>query len=148
MTLTTQTARPPKRKPVNVTSQVMRAFRNTYADAVIADMTHEQWQEAARIRRLTWRSRHRLSLADAVKCYGQMAINYNEFDPDLLREFHAAFGADGILVTPAREYSVAVYLHVPYRDGLRERVESFAHERFNADDVGWTDSETLRCWWD
>lgn len=144
----TQTARRPHRKPVSIASQVMRDFRKTYADAVNADMTDEQWQEAARVRRLTWQSRHRLSLADAVKCYGQMAINYNEFHAGLIQALHCAFRCDGIEVTPAREYSVAVYLHVPAVGDLRQRVETFARERFNADNVGWTDEGTLRVWWD
>lgn len=146
--MTSQTARQPKRKPVSIVSQVMRDFRIAYADAVIPEMTDAQWSEAARIRRLTWQSPHRLSLADAVKCYGQMANTYNEFHPGLLRDLNAAFGNDGIQVTPSREYSVAVYLHVPDAGDLRQRVETFAREHFNADEVWWTNAETLRVWWD
>ncbi len=143
-----QTARQPKRKPVSNVDQVMRDFRVTYADAVILNMTDAEWAEAAQTRRLTWQSRHRLSLADAVKCYRQMAHSYNAFDPSLLSDLNAAFGTDGIQVTPAREYSVAVYLHIPAVGNLRQRVETFAREHFSADDVGWVDAETLRLWWD
>ena len=146
--MTTQTARRPKRKPMSIVSQVKQEFRITYADAVIPDMTDAQWSEAERIRRLTWKSPHRLSLANAAKCYGQMATTYNEFHSGLLYDLKSAFGNDGIQVTPAREYSVAVYLHIPDHDGLRQRVESFVRERFNADNVDWVDTETLRVWWD
>ena len=128
--------------------QVMDDFRVAYADVVILDMTNAQFAEASRIRQLTWTSPHRLSLADAVRCYDQMAINYNEFHPGLLRELNAAFGNDAIIVTPSREYSVAVYLHVPDAGDLRQRVERFAHEHFNADEVYWTKPGTLRVWWD
>jgi len=126
----------------------MREFRITYADAVIPDMTDAQWSKAAGVRRLTWQSPHRVSLAEAVACYAQMESTYNAFDPELLHDLNAAFGTEGIQVTPAREYSVAVYLHVPNTSDLRQRVETFVRERFNADDVGWTEPGTLRCWWD
>ena len=133
---------------VDVTAQVMQAFRMAYADAVIPIMTDAQWQEAARIRQLEWKSPRRLSLADAVTCYDQMASSYNEFHPGVLRDLNAAFGNDGIQVTPAREMSVAVYLHIPDAGDLRSRVETFAREHFIADDVAWTKPGTLRCWWD
>ena len=126
----------------------MREFRKTYADAIIADMTDAQWQIATRQRRLTWKSPHRLSLADAVACYDQMANTYNEFHAGLIRALHCAFRDDGLTVTVAREMSVAVYLHVPDAGDLRSRVETFAHERFGADEVNWTKPGTLRCWWD
>lgn len=133
---------------MSVTESVMREFGTTYADATLPNMSDAQWQVAASKRRLTWKSPHRLSLSDAVKCYGQIAVNYNEFHAGLIRAFHCAFRDDGIQVTPAREMSVAIYLHVPNAGDLRSRVESFCRERFNADDVDWTEDGTLRCWWD
>jgi hypothetical protein len=128
--------------------EVMNEFRTTYADAVIADMTDSQFWEATRTRRLMWQSTQRLSLADAVRCYGQLAGPYNRFRPNMLRKLLTAFRDDGIQVTPAREYSVAVYLHVPDVAGLRSRVESFVRRRFQADAISWQEDGTLRCWWD
>lgn len=126
----------------------MREFRTTYADCLVVEITDEVWSQAVRVRRLNWKSDHRLTLAEAARCYGQMAIQYNAFDPDVIADLSKAFPNDGIEVTPAREYSVAVYLHVLAVSDLRKRVETFVRERFVADDVDWVDSETLRVWWD
>lgn len=129
-------------------SNVLREFRTVYADAVFANMTDADWPVVSRKRRLTWRSAQRLSLADAARCYGQMVGSYNEFRPSLLSDLLKAFPNEGIEVTPAREYSVAVYLHIPDAGDLRSRVESFAREHFLADEVDWEEPGTLRCWWD
>ena len=90
---------------------------------------------------------YRLPLAKAVRIYA-LVPSYNAFCPEHLRNLQNAFSAESIQVTLAREYSPAVYLHIPDHYGLRQRVESFVREHFNADDVGWTDAETLRVWWD
>jgi hypothetical protein len=132
---------------MSVAARVIREFCVTYADATHPDMTESQWNEAARKRRLTWQSPRRLSLADAVQCYDRIR-SYNEFHPGLLHAFSHVFGNAPIQVTPAREYSVAVYFHVPAIADLRNRVEQFARDHFYADDIGWTDPGTLRCWWD
>lgn len=127
---------------------VIREFRTVYADAVVAEITGANWPELARQRKLEWHSTARLSLGEAVKCYGQMRGAYNEFRPSLLRRLLKAFPNDGIEVTAAREYSVAVYLHVPDMGDLRERVQRFADEQLRADVVTWAEPGVLRCWWD
>jgi len=138
----------PRARMSDSARNVMRAFRTVYADALITDFSEAEWAKVARKRRLTWQSEQRLSLADAFRCYNQMADTYNEFRPSLLRRLLKAFPDDGIEVTAAREYSVAVYLHVPDVGDLRERVHRFADERLKADVVAWTEPGVLRCWWD
>jgi hypothetical protein len=128
--------------------QVMDEFRTTYADSLDAHMSQAQWWRAEKVRRLNWQSPHRIALADAVRCYVQIDGGYNEFDPTMIGDLHDAFRDDGIQVTPAREYSVAIYLHVPDVVGLRLRVELFVRTHFRADEVSWQDEGTLRCWWD
>jgi len=59
-----------------------------------------------------------------------------------------AFPDCGIEVTPAREYSVAIYLHVPDKNGLRQRVENFVHDKFQADSISWQRDGALYVWWD
>lgn len=111
--------------------------------------------------KMVWRSPLRLSLAEAIKCYGQMKETYNEFKPALLRRLLKAFPNHGIEVTPAREYSVAVYLHIPDVEGLRARVREWIEKNWGADEVHWmaptsatglvfahSEGKTLRCWWD
>ena len=78
----------------------------------------------------------------------QIDGGYNEFDPKVLAGLLQAFPTAGIEVTPAREASVAVYLHVPDATGLQKQVEMFVRNCFRADEVSWRDEGTLRCWWD
>ena len=128
--------------------QIMEEFRRAYADCMIADMSDEDWREAVQVRQLTWKASHDLPLAAAVRCFDQMACNYNEFEPAMIAELARAFPDAGITLTPAREYSVAIYVHVPNARGLRQRVQRFAAEHFHADEISWENEETLRCWWD
>jgi hypothetical protein len=140
---------PTYKKPSrDATVQVLRDFLVTYADVIAPNRTPERWDLTERVRRLTWKSKHRITLADAVWCYGQIAVGYNEFQPAMLTELHRAFPDEDIQVTPARELSVAIYLHVPNRNDLWKRIETFVNEHFNADEVKWVTSDTLRCWWD
>jgi hypothetical protein len=127
---------------------VLREFRTTYADCMVRRLTPAVWRRVAQKRRLQWKSDIRLSLPDAALCYGQMKTNYNLFEPRFIADLAEAFPDADITVTPAREYSVAVYLHVPDVADLRQRVEQFVNERFSADEVLWQTPETLLCWWD
>ena len=115
-------------------------------------LTEAVWQDVVTKRQLEWRSDRRIPLQDAAICYAQILNGYNEFQPQIIAELHAAFADCGIEVTPAREYSVAVYLHVPVLDKeeqpLRKRVERFVRANFQADVVSWQDSESLYVWWD
>ena len=77
-----------------------------------------------------------------------MVEGYNEFQPYMIVHLGAVFADCDIEVTPAREFSVAVYLHVPNKPGLRRRVEAFVQTNFRADVVAWQDDGTLRVWWD
>ena len=138
----------PRPPVVKNAAYVLREFRKSYADCLDPSMSDETFWRAAPVRRLTWKSDRRITLSEAVRCYGQMATNYNEFQPEMIGMLHKAFPDAGIQVTPAREYSVAVYLHVPNTPGLRQQVELFATSHFLADEVWWDSDDTLRCWWD
>lgn len=127
---------------------VLRDFREAYADAVTAWNSHEEWEALAQRRRLTWMAPRRIPLSEAARCYAQIVGGYNAFRPNMIPQLSAKFPSDRIEVTPAREYSVAVYLHVPDDRGLRDRVETFVNNRFDADVVSWVDESTLRIWWD
>jgi hypothetical protein len=127
---------------------IIEEFRTVYADAVTPCLTETVWKEAARKRTLEWRSECRIPLKDAAVCYAQIVDGYNEFRPHMIADLHAAFDDCGIEVTPAREYSVGIYLHVPDKPGLRKRVEGFVRANFQADLVSWQGSETLHVWWD
>ena len=70
------------------------------------------------------------------------------YHPRMISDLHKSFADDGIEATPVREYSVGIYLHVPDKPGLRKRVERFVRANFQADEVSWQDSGTLRVWWD
>lgn len=127
---------------------IIERFRVVYADAVAPCLTEAAWEEAAKKRTLEWRSERRIPLQDAAVCYAQIVDGYNEFQPNMISDLHAAFADCGIEVTPAREYSVGVYLHVPDKPGLRKRVERFVRANFQADVVSWEDTGTLYIWWD
>lgn len=129
-------------------ADVLREFRITYADATSPDLSETAWGNALLKRRLEWRAGRRISLSQAARCYSQIHGTYNEFRPSMVADLCGAFSGDGITVTAAREYSVALYLHVPDRPTLRERVEEFVREHFVADEISWDDSGTLRIWWD
>ena len=94
------------------------------------------------------KSERRIPLQDAAVCYAQIVDGYNEFRPHMIVDLNAKFADCGIEVTPAREYSVGVYLHVPDKAGLRKRVEGFVQANFQADLVKWQDDGTLHVWWD
>ena len=115
-------------------------FKEVYADAQGDDRTFE---ETEKIRSLTWKG-ERASLADVAKLYATIRLGYNNFSygmiPHLLAEF-----PEGIDATPAREYSVAIYLH-PTPD-LADKLELFVRKHFDADEIDW-DESTLRVWWD
>ena len=127
---------------------VLRKFRQVYADAVNEWDSPQEWNALAKRRCLTWEAARRIPLANASWCYAQIADGYNEFQPHMIPYLWATFHNDGIEVTAAREYSVAIYLHVPDETGLRQRVETFVNDHFDADVVAWVDDGTLRIWWD
>ena len=131
---------------------IIKEFKRVYSDAVVECLTEAVWQDVVTKRQLEWRSDRRIPLQDAATCYAQILHGYNEFQPQMIADLHAAFADCGIEVTPAREYSVAVYLHVPVLDKeeqpLRKRVERFVRANFQADVVSWQDSESLYVWWD
>ncbi len=130
-------------------ASIIQEFRAVYADAVVECLTEATWEEAARKRTLEWQSDRRIPLHEAAACYAAIVEGYNAFQPHMIADLHAAFADCGIEVTPAREYSVAVYLHVPNKPGLRKRVERFVKANFQADLVSWQDDGgTLRVWWD
>ena len=144
----TTVATPKGSKAVEDVASIIKEFKTVYADAVAPCLTEVVWQEVSARRRLEWRSERRIPLQDAAVCYGQILHGYNEFQPHMIAALHTAFDDCGIEATPAREYSVAVYFHVPDKPGLRERVEEFVQANFDADEVSWEDSGTLRVWWD
>lgn len=134
-------------------SNAVREFREVYADCII-DPDDPDMGKAMRGRTLQWRG-DRISLPDAAWWYSQLpeCEGYNpSVLPGLLAEF--PFTADDpgerfIEVTPAREYSTCMYLHVA--DEMRDKVEAFVRENFGADEVNWQrvcGSDTLRIWWD
>ena len=135
-------------KAVGDVASIIEEFRTVYADAVVECLTNEAWEEAAQERTLKWQSERRIPLQDAAVCYAQIVESYNEFQPSMIANLDAVFADCGIEVTPARELSVAVYLHVPDKPGLRKRVEGFVRANFQADLVSWQDSGTLHVWWD
>ena len=129
-------------------ASIIKEFREVYADAVAPCLTDAAWQEAAQKRTLEWQSDRRIPLQDAAVCYAAIVDGYNEFQPQVIADLRTAFADCGIEVTPAREYSVAVYLHIPDNPGLRKQVEGFVRANFQADFVSWQDSGTLHVWWD
>ena len=129
-------------------ARIIAEFKTVYADAVVECLTEAAWQEAARKRTLEWRSERRIPLQDAAICYAQIVDGYNAFRPSMISDLHKSFADVGIEVTPVREYSVGIYLHVPNKPGLRKRVERFVKANFEADLVSWKESETLHVWWD
>lgn len=135
-------------KPMKNVASIIKEFREVYADAVAPCLTDAAWQEAAQKRTLEWQSDRRIPLPDAAVCYAAIIDGYNEFQPHMIADLYAAFADCGIEATPGREYSVAVYLHVPDKPGLRKRVEGFVRTNFHADVVSWQGSGTLHVWWD
>lgn len=121
-------------------------WRQVYADAILDDMTESQWQEAAAKRELMWRG-ERQPLADVAEQYAQLnRYGYNEFRRDTIQKLADAFPNAGIEATPAREYSVAIYLHIPA--GLRQEVRAFVEKNFEADEIDYEEDGSLRIWWD
>lgn len=135
-------------KAENDAASIIMEFRTVYADAVTECLADAAWEKAARERTLEWRSDSRIPLQDAAVCYASIVEGYNEFRPYMIAHLGAVFADCDIEVTPAREFSVAVYLHVPDKPGLRTRVEAFAQSNVQADVVSWQDDGTLRVWWD
>ena len=135
-------------KAVEDVASIIKEFKTVYADAVAPCLTEAVWQEVSARRRLEWRGDRRIPLQDAAVCYAQILHGYNAFQSDMIANLDAVFADCGIEVTLAREFSVAVYLHVPDKPGLRERVEKFVQDNFQADVVSWQDGGTLRVWWD
>ncbi len=131
-----------------MTTTIMTKFAQVYADAVDHEAPLEDGERfpGQNKRELEWKSEHRIPLAEAAEAYAQIDGNYNEFQPTMLADLLAEFPDQGIEVTPAREYSVAVYLHA--RPGLRRQVRKFVEDNWLADEVDWKEADTLRVWWD
>ncbi len=142
-----------------VTTASLDKFRQVYADAVIRDMTDEQCKVAVKERQLHWHG-ERITLAEAAEIYATICQGYNEFKPNMLKRLLVVCPDVGIEVTPAREGSVAVYLHIP--TGRQQKsVEAWVKKMLNADEVDVVDhftclqdgeeeldGEALRIWWD
>lgn len=139
-------------KAVVDAASIIEEFKRVYADAVVECLTDAIWQHLVKKRQLEWRSERRIPLQDAAVCYAQIMHGYNAFQPTMIGDLQIAFPDAGIEVTPAREYSVVVYLHIPVLDmeeqSLRKRVERFVRKHFEADEVKWQRDESLRIWWD
>ena len=129
-------------------NDVMREFSEVYADAVNEWQTPDEWKALDARRCLKWRAARRIPLANASWLYSLMSHGYNLYQPHMIPHLWSAFHGDKIEVTPVREYSVGILLHVPDRPGLRQRVEAFAIQHFEADVVEWNDDGTLHIWWD
>ncbi|KKL03904.1 hypothetical protein LCGC14_2621470 [marine sediment metagenome] len=132
-------------------------FRQVYADAVENDLSDETQYKT---RSLYWHG-PRIPLAEAAELYAQIEDGYNEFEHDAIARLAAEFPDAGIEVTPAREGSVAIYLHIPADSTVMERVWAFCSEKLAADEIdvvtkftclqdGETEleGEALRIWWD
>ena len=120
-------------------------FNQVYSD-VVEDDTGERtpFEIASKARELRWKG-DRMPLADAAKLYASIS-SYNNFRPDMLTDLAEQF-SDEIEATPGRENSVVVYLHVPA--GLKDQVEEWVKDNFEADEIDWQEEEdTLRVWWD
>lgn len=137
------------------TASMIDKFRQVYADVVEPTLPYA---EAYNRRSIYWHG-ERVSLDDAFAAFALLKEGYNDFDSEVLMELIAAFPDAGIEVTPAREGSVAVYLHIPNK--FKARVKAFVLVHFLADEVGIVtnfsclqDGETelvgeaLRVWWD
>ena len=105
-------------------ASIIEEFRVVYADAVAPCLTEAEWEMASRMRTLNWRSDRRIPLRDAADCYAAIVEGYNEFQPHMIADLHAAFADCGIEVTPVREYSVGIHLHVP--DSVRLQRSTWA----------------------
>ena len=142
-----------------MTTATRKTFEQAFVDAIIPDMTYEQ---SSKIRQLYWHGQ-RIPLAKAVELFAKLTGGYNEFTPDMLAKLQAEFPHAGIEVTPAREGSVAIYLHIPTctATNLKYMVRQFVIRHFNADEVdvvhefsclqqGETElvGDALRVWWD
>jgi len=126
-------------------------FRKVYADAVIpSSLDQAEWKAAMEVaydeRELRWMGEDRVSLADAAEMYACIENGYNEFQPNMLSDLNEAFADSDIEVTPARELSVTVYLHIPTE--LCKQVRIFVEQNFHADEVNWVKADTLQIWWD
>ena len=144
-----------------MTTTTKKTFEQAYADAVIPDMTREQFEMASEERQLDWRG-ERMSLANAAKLYAKIRDGYNDFEPNMLAMLQGGFPHAGIEVTPAREGSVAVYLHIPKctATDMRYMIRQYVEQHFKATEVdvvtefpcleGETElvGEALRIWWD
>lgn len=130
-------------------------FRKAFADCVIPDIVvgyawDKAIQEALGIRSLQWKG-EQIPLAEAVDLFFNITA-FEEFRPESFGRLQTEFCNLGIEVTPAREFSLTAYLHIPVLDvgkqPLRKRVERLVRERFGADEVTWEKDESLRIWWD
>ena len=141
-----------------MTTATEKTFEHVYADAVIHDMTDEQWEAASKQRQLNWHG-ERMPLSEAAELYSTICDGYNKFRPEMFGMLQTEFPDAGIEVTPAREFSVAIYLHIP--DAFKDRVKSFVLKHLSADEVDTVtrftclqpgeaelDGEALRIWWD
>lgn len=138
-------------------------FRKVYADAVvpISILTQAEFnaamEQAGPERELAWHG-ERMPLGEAAEQYAEIVDGYNDFKPNMLKDLAAAFPDNDIEVTPARESSVAVYLHIPTG---RQIVRAWIEQNLNADEVDFVTKfsclqdgevelvgEALRVWWD
>lgn len=129
---------------------VERKFRKVYCDSLGQDFGTKM-QDALNHRELTWRHDARVSLSEAAALYA-LIPKYNYFRGEMVGNLLTSFPDAGIEVVPAREYSVAMYLHIP--EEFRARVEQYIREQWGLDEMGWQAplvgdvTGLLRVWWD
>ena len=141
--------------------ETIQQFRMAYADRLVKP---NRLVPADRV--LRWKSKHRVSL-ELAACVCNEMLTYNEFRAELIDLLHKAFPDKDISVTLAREYSVAIYLHIPGYMGLQRKVERFVKKNLGADEISWYEDASmdnpveeggtkrdwskdrvLRIWWD
>ncbi len=116
-------------------------FRTAYADA----LKHSTGTpDEMRRRNLNWQG-DRISLTEAAQMYA-LVPGYNEYSGEMLGELLEAFPEAGIEVTPGRESSVVVYLHI--KPDLKAEVLAWIVNNWSADEHDWENNGTLRVWWD
>jgi hypothetical protein len=101
------------------------------------------YQVIDKLRDLHWRGDTWLSIDAAVQAFKSIepGFAYNEFEPELLSKLKK-FESE-ILIQPARESSVCIYVKGVYNGDILGRLQ----EELKADEVDF-EGEELRIWWD
>jgi hypothetical protein len=126
--------------------EFVAAYADTWDEGFAEELRSSKWGEIAEQmkRNLDWRGKRWMTPSEWEEQAAEIVPGYNDFDPHVVGEWLSGFS--GIMVQPAREASVALYVKGPR--ATLEKMKRRAGSEASADEADIQEDGELRLWWD